>query len=168
MKKFSLFLSMIFCCFLFSSCDPAISQFDTLDLKENLVEIALIDYENPEQKQFISWIPNCFSKLVPFETSNSTIVEVLSKEKYSKFIEQLSEVSILSEYYAFDSPNDLCIQLSYENGDFLILTCNRQDKSYRGYIWMYSQNGDVKNFIGSFERYDSFQSLVNNFFDTKI
>lgn len=97
-----------------------------------------------------------------------TVLETLDDAKKSDFLKQLSEAYILDKYYVYNSPKGICIKLSYSNGDFLIITCNYAEKAFGGYIGIYSENGDVAEFIGSFSGYDSFESLVNDFFEIKI
>ncbi len=168
MKKAILLISLLHLCFIVSSCDPSTYRFDYSTLANNITRIELINYANPEQKHFAFWVPDYSSDLVPFRNSYVTVVETLDTNKTSAFLNQLSEKNILSHYYAYDSPNGFCIRLLYSDGDFLIISCNYAAKAFSGYIGKFSEDGEVSNFIGCFEDYDSFQSLVNDFFETKI
>lgn len=168
MKKITLLMGLLLLCLVFGACDPSSYQFDYQDLKDNTVTIELIHYDNPEQNSFISWIPNHSSALAPFQNSQVTVLETLDDEKKSDFLKQLAKADILSQYYAYDSPKGICIRLSYSNGDFLILHCNNEEKTFQGYIGKYSENGEVVDYIGTFSNYDSFESLIHNFFDTTI
>ena len=168
MKKLALLIGLWIVCLVFSACDPSSYQFDYHDLADNVVRIELIHYDNPDQRQFISWVPDHSSHLMPFQSSRMTVLETLDDAKKSDFLKQLSEAYILDKYYVYNSPKGICIKLSYSNGDFLIITCNYAEKAFGGYIGRYSENGDVAEFIGSFSGYDSFESLVNDFFEIKI
>lgn len=168
MKKILIFAILLIFCFCLTACDPATYYFELDDLLENIIGIDLINYSNTEQKHFLSWVPDHSSKLVPLRLENLTIIETLENENIPNFLEQLSKVNFLDKYYAFNSPKDICIRLVYSNSDFLILSCAYERKAYVGYVGRFDCNGNVVNFIGSFESLSDFISLVNNFFETQI
>ena len=155
----------IFCCFTLTACDPGTYYFEQEELSD-IVRIELINYDNPEQKHFISWVPDHTSDLKPLDNSKISVLETLEEDKIPQFIDTLCEFDILYRYYAFDSPNGVCLKLSYSNGDFLIVNCNVP--SFAGYIGEFTSDGEVTAFIGCFSASSSFTTLVNNFFQTKI
>ena len=165
-NKFSLsVILLIICSFMLAGCDPVNYNFHRDDL-EDIVSIELIQYDNPEQEHFSSWVPDHTSDLKPFDDSKVNILETLDDDHISELIDTLCACNILDTYYAYDSPNGLCLKLSYSNGDFLIVNCN--ENSYTGYIGKFSSDGEVAQFIGCFTSVESFKTLVNDYFQTKI
>ena len=164
MKKRLHVILITLVCILFSACDPgthpiAPNEFDDVTCVE------LILYENQQQKQFTSWVPNHFDELLPFENDNVTLLETLPKEQISNFIQAFSETDILHTYYAYNSPKDICIRMHRSNGNFLIIWANYNRGSFAGYIGEYLADGTVLSFIGSFSALDYYTNLVSNFFD---
>lgn len=166
MKKIIFFLCFGMILFL-SSCDPGTHVIQQDELTD-VVSVELIEYKNPNQEHFTSWVPNHFEDLKPFDTANATVIEKLQDEKKSEFLNSFRETDILHTYYAYDSPSDVCIRLTYKNGDFLIIWANYKRESFGGYIGMYSENGSVLSFWGSFSALDYYKDLVNNFFTYNI
>lgn len=66
------------------SCDPDqyIIEPESLEKVEN---IELIEYNNPDQNSFFSWVPNHFDDLKPFNFSYSKVIETLPDDKYRIF-----------------------------------------------------------------------------------
>lgn len=166
MKKILLFFSMILLLMSLSACDPGTFNYNLEDLSLDVISIELVTYENSDQDRFLSWVPNHFDDLEKLDMTKITVIETLSTEEISSFLEQLSNVMFLSYYYAFDSPSDICVKINYANGDFEILNC-RED-SYTGYVGSYNSEGEVVEFVGCFESYYDFQNLVNNYFDYQL
>lgn len=164
--KINLVFSLV-ACFALSACDPGGYIIDSACLKE-VVSAELIDYENPNQKKFISWLPDHFDDLKAFERENVTVIERLGNEKLSDFLESFSRIGILANYYAYDSPKDLCIRLNYSNGNFLIIWADYEAQSFRGYIGEYLADGTVLSFWGSFVSLCSYEDLVNNYFSYNL
>lgn len=154
-------------CFCLCSCDPGTYTINPNSL-EGVKTIELIDYKNPDQKHFASWVPNHFEDLKPFDTANATVIEKLQDEKKSEFLDSFMETDILHTYYAYDSPADICIRLNYKSGNFLIIWANYKGNSFGGYIGTYSADGSVVSFWGSFSALVYYQDLVNNFFEYNI
>ncbi len=167
MKKTVCLVFLLIICCLFCSCDPGTYTIDK-DTLDKVVRIELIQYNNPNQKHFHTWVPDQFYKLEPFNTDNATVLEVLPAEKNSEFLEAFSETDILHTYYAYNSPKDICLRLNYENGDFLIIWANYVDGTYAGYIGEYSSDGTVLSFWGSFSSLSYYENLVNEFFTCNL
>ena len=168
MKKFTALLAILLVvCSLcvFAACDPGTVYIEREDLAE-VVSVELVNYDNPKQKQFFSWVPDHTADLKPLDGSKMSVVETLDADKISDLLDTLSECPILDRYYAFDSPDGLCLKLTYASGDYLIVNC--YEKSFAGYIGRFHANGEVDEFIGCFDAHYSFEVLVNNFFQTQI
>ena len=166
-KTICLFLMLVCCACLLVACDPGTRSIDRVEL-DRVVSVELIRYDNPAQKEFISWIPDQFRELAPFAPSNATVLETLPADKIPDFLDAFSKTDILNKYYAYNSPKDICLRLSYENGDFLIIWANYKDGMYAGYIGEYSAAGDVLTFWGSFSSLEYYENLVDRFFETDL
>ena len=163
MKKIFAIIIAVITCFSICSCDP-VAVSPNRDALNDVISVELIEYANPDQKQFITWVPDQSDKLVPFNLANATILETLPEEKISGFLDAFSTTDILHTYYAYDSPKDICIRLNYESGGFLIIWANYAENSYAGYIGEYSSDGTVSSFWGSFSSLSCYTELVNQFF----
>jgi len=168
MRKFSVLIVFCALCLLLTACDPSSYRFDRDDLFNSVTGIELINYDNPSQKRFVSWVPNHYPQLRSFKLDNMTILETLDDGYFNGFLKQLSDIYFLDKYYAFDSPNGICIRLLYSNGDFEVISCNYKHNSFAGYVGKYNSKGKVIDFVGSFSSLSTFISLVNDFFETQI
>lgn len=149
------------------ACDPSHYVFTDEDF-DNVISVELIEYINPEQKQFVSWVPDHSSDLKPFDFAKMNVLEALDEDRISDFIDSLCDCNILYTYYAYDSPNSTCIKINYTDGGFMILWSNYIDMSYSGYIGKFFSDGRVDEFIGCFEGLPSYLQLVNNYFNMQI
>lgn len=169
LKKLNATIATIFilliCCFTLTACDPSSYYFQPEELSD-IVKVELINYNNPQQNHFLSWVPDHTSKLKPFDDSKLSVLETLNEDKITQFTDVLCEFHILYKYYAYDSPNGTCLKLSYSNGDFIIINCNMP--SFTGYIGKFTSDGEVAAFIGCFSSSDYFKILVNAYFQTKL
>ena len=154
-------------CFTFVACDPGAFVITEEDLKD-VTSVTLITYENPDQKHFLSWVPNHFDDLVSYDASKETLLEELPDEKKDEFLTSFSQTHILHTYYAYDSPKDICIKLTYLNGNFLIIWANYKNESFSGYIGEYSADGAVLSFWGSFSSLEYYKDLVSEYFATSL
>ena len=75
MKKIAFLMAFLLLCCCFCACDPNWYVIDGEKLKNDVVSIDLIEYENPDQKKFSSWVPEQFKRLVPFASANATVLE---------------------------------------------------------------------------------------------
>lgn len=156
-------LLVLICFSLLCACDPA-SYSINRDNLNNVVSVELIEYQNSDQKHFTSWVLDQHDKLAPFIPANATVIETLPEEYVSDFLDSFSNTNILHTYYAYDSPKDICIKLTYTNGNFLIIWANYAENSYSGYIGEYSSDGKVLSFWGSFSSLSYYEDLVDQYF----
>ena len=138
-----------------TACDPARYSPRDGNLTRDVAAVELIVYKNPQQKRFLSWIPNHTKDLLPFHAENTVAVSRLEGERIGAFLRAFEKTSILYQYFRYNSPKDACVRLTYQNGDFLIV-----DDSYVG---VYTQSGEVKEFIGCFGD-NAFEDLLREFF----
>ena len=87
MKRMISLLLLIIVFVLLSACDPGSFSIDKESLN-NVVNIELVQYTNPNQKHFSSWVPDQFDKLMPFVPANATVLESLPSEKTAEFLNQ--------------------------------------------------------------------------------
>ena len=166
MKRCFLVLLAVILCFTFTACDPSSYQFEYDELAAKVVRVELIEYNNPDQRKFASWVPDHMDDLLPFDRTKETVLETLEESNFPNLLRQLSRAEILYRYFAYDSPRGLCVKLTYASGDFLIVSCN--SGQYSGYIGSFSKEGEVSEFYGCFSGYIYFETLVNNFFEMEI
>ena len=143
-----------------TSCDPTTKNLGKYIEKEDIKTIEKINYDNNEQLEFVSWVPDHFSELKDFKVEQVEVIETLADDM-SSFIDELLNANILSTYYAYDSPSGICIRLNLNSDDFVIVNC--MENSYKGYIGKYDSKGNVISFYGCFEAYSSFSNLINYF-----
>lgn len=167
MKKTLAIMVVVIICLSMCACDPGSFSINRESLN-NVVSVELVEYANPNQKQFSSWVFDQFNKLLPFVPSNATILEFLPSDKIPDFLDAFSKTDILHTYYAYNSPKDVCIKLNYENGNFLIIWANYSDNRYAGYIGEYSLDGTVLSFWGSFSSLSYYKDLVNQHFNYNL
>ena len=105
MKRLLAFILVIVICIFMCSCDPSQFSIDR-DSLNDVISIDLIEYKNSNQKQFSTWVPDQFDKLIPFVPANATIIETLPSEKISDFLDAFTATDILHTYYAYNSPKD--------------------------------------------------------------
>ncbi len=167
MRKIVCFVVLAALCCLLYACDPGSFSVDREHLND-VISIELIEYENPDQKHFTTWVPDQYDRLVSLNLSNVKVLETLPAEKVVAFLDDFSKTDILHTYYAYDSPKGICIRLNYTNGNFLIIWANYDDNSYAGYIGEYSSDGTVLSFWGSFSALSYYVDLVNRYFTCNL
>lgn len=163
MKKMVSLMLLVAICFSLYACDPVSYSVNRHELND-VISVELIEYQNSNQKHFTTWVPDQYDKLVPFIPANTVVLETLPEENISDFLDAFSNTEILHTYYAYDSPKDICIRLTYANGDFLIIWANYAENSYSGYIGEYSSDGTVLSFWGSFSSLSYYENLVDQHF----
>ena len=168
MKKLPFLLLPLLLCLFLPSCDPSPYRYDYDTLAESVESVSLVQYENPDQKKFVTWVFQQSSLLKAVDTEKITLLETMDGEKLPDFLQQLSGELILDTYYAYDSPRGICLRLNHKNGDFTLITCDSENKAFRGYIGRYTADGEVASFVGCFAGYTSFSDLVNGFFSTQV
>ena len=165
MKKF--IVSLCILCTIFVStlfmacaCDPGDYHLGYDFTGDEFVKIELINYDNPSQKRFISWVPDHTDDLLPFEKDNSTTISTLTDQTtIAQFTESLLNTFMLGTYFNYDSPKGLCIKITLKDGSFLIV-----NEDY--YVGKYTADGEVAEFYGVIDSRDDFIALTK-YFDYK-
>ena len=162
MKTNKMLLFIPFVALVLTSCDPSSFRFKYNELNGDVVKVELINYENNNQKHYATWVPDYYNDLLRFENDNATTLKILEDDLVDSFIRQLCSYRLLYRYYAFNSPKGECIKMTHSNNDFTIIWC--KTNSYSGYIGKYSSSGEVVDFYGCFESWDSYNSLLITYF----
>jgi len=168
MRKTFLLLLVLVLLLTLSACDPGSYMFDETEISGEIVSVELIDYDNPSQKHFLSWVPDHFDDLVSVDVSNITIIETMNDEEIPNFIQELIQIDFLYLYYAFNSPKDLCIKINYSNGDFELLSCDIENNAFHGYVGKFNSDGEVIDFVGNFASFYDFEDLITTFFEYEL
>lgn len=168
MKRIFCIICVFALCLTMNACDPGTYRFGKDLNSEDIISVELICYENSRQKKFLSWVPDHSARMRDLDLSSVSVLETLPHERQDSFLKQLAQREILMGYDPFDSPKGICIRVTYNNGDFLIINTDYENHSYCGYIGMYDREGKLLDFIGSFVSYRSFESLVNDYFKTQV
>lgn len=153
---------------LLTACDPVMRQMRTLQHSYDIVSVELIEYDNPDQQMFSDWVLDKSSKIKSFDVAKMTVLETLDEELKPDFITELAEATVMEDYYVYDSPKGICLKLNYSNGDFIIISSDYENNSFKGFIGKYSLKGTLKEYIGSFMAASTFDSLVNNYFQEQV
>ena len=144
-----LVISLIFVMlFALTACDPTTFYFDYDELKETVVRVEYIYYDNPNAVILEEYFVEDHDKLLSFDFDKMEIRQVLSDEKLDDFLKELSELEFMMDWVHLDSPQGDSIRIVYDNGDFEILSCYGS-KSFEMYSGSFYANGEVKRFIGS-------------------
>ena len=168
MKKIAAVLLLLALSLSLVSCDPGHYRVDTDSMLLDVLSVELIEYDNPDQDHFLSWVPDHFDDLKPFEHSRVTVLNTLPEENINDFVKDFGECDILHQYYAYDSPDDIVIRCNYKNGDFLIIWADYERGSYGGYIGEYKADGSVDTFWGSFSGLFYYTDLVKKYFSVDL
>ncbi len=168
MKNVIRLIALALLCCLLCACDPNSALPSKEDRLSNVVLVELIEYKNPDQKHFAGSSSDRFDELVPFDPAKVTVLETLATEKNTEFVEAFLQANILDGHYAYNSPNDMCLRLTYENGDFLIIWADYALGRYAGYIGEYAADGTVQDFWGSFSALHYYEDLVGQFFTSEL
>ena len=135
--------------------DPSSYYYNLEELRAPVTSIELINYDNPNQKDFSSWVPDHSGDLKPLDMSAIEVTKTLDNSHIESFMQDLSKELILYKYYDVDSPKGICIRIVYEDGYFDIL-----DKEYVG---TFAPDGKVEDFIGRFNG-NPIESFLQTYF----
>lgn len=142
-----------------AACDPGTFYFDYDTLKENVVRVELIYYDNPDAKILFEKR----DKVIAFDFSKMEIVEILPENELDNFLHDLSESAFMMIWKHLDSPKGYSIRIVYLNDDFEIISyCSGY--GFQRYSGGFYADGQVKRFIG--DGLD--EELFNKYFETKI
>lgn len=158
MKK-SLFLALVLTIFCLTACDPSQFRYNFDELKESVISVQLINYENPDAKELFEKR----HKVIPFDFAKMVLMETLATAQTEDFLQNFSKILFSERWRHYDSPNGVSLRLVYDNDDFEIVS--QYHKFYAGSFYA---DGTVKRFIGGLSGTNDFVDLINQFFTNQI
>ena len=164
MKK-RIFVLLIMMAVLMTSCvwDPEGYIFNYEELKEEVIGVELIEYENSDPK-----IVKKSSEVLPFDFNKMKSIKTLASEQTEEFIKSFTDIRFMKSYNYSNAAVGISIKINYKNGEFLIVSSNIiDDRAYR-FVVKFDSNGDVIEVIGGFESGKDFVKLVKDFFEIEI
>lgn len=152
-------------CFVLSACnDPPHDSLNYSELLEEVVQVEMIEYNNPDQRRIRDTWPKWARKPAKFDTEQVTVQGKLDETLLKDFFLDLSDMLFLYEYFNTDSPRGKCLRLTCENGDFLILSPGGYlNNDYYGYAGRYSADGTPISIIGTYDSIDIHLLFVKYF-----
>lgn len=160
-KLFFVFLLVVLGIYLIA-CDPP--QFYHEDLTDIVTKVELIKYDNSDVEN-VSNHKNPEKDIIAFDFSKVEIIETLSIENNDNFLQDLSKIFIIANWTFANSPSEQCIRLTYNNGDFEIISYSKNNERL---ISIYNEYGEVVRYVGGIDGRESYISLVNRYFQTQI
>jgi hypothetical protein len=164
MKNFTVLIFITLMTFCLVACDPERFHFSHDELKEEIIEVELINYDNINPKI----INEESSEILPFDFDKMESVESLGFESIDDFLQDLSKIEFHVNLKHSDSPVGISIRAIYSNGDFIIISCESINKTGYSFAGLFDSEGNVKDFFGDFTNRRNFVDLVNKYFTTKI
>lgn len=147
-----------------SSCvsDPESFYFYYEELKEKVIAIELINYDNSDVK-----IVKKKDDILSFDFDKMEVLQVLEVEKTESLLLDLSKIHFhvsdnLTKYS--DSTSDMSIKITYTNDDFLIISLN----SKSNFIVKFNKDGSVGNLVLRFTDNKDFADLMKKFFAVEL
>lgn len=175
MKKIVLVLVLVISVISLTACDPKHYFFKYEELKDKVVSIQLIEYDNPSVKKLPRTVEspyiNCkWSRkpdpveTQPFDFTKVNVLGTLSEDKIDDFLQELSEIEFftIDTYYtgATDSANGITIILNYNDGNFLVLSADRISTPHSQFAALYDSDGNPVEQVANFINNEYFYDLV--------
>lgn len=158
MKKTFLFTILLIVMLGLTACDPANFSYKYEELKDSVVRIELINYNNPDVNEL-------FEKrdmVISFDFDKVEIIETLDTGKFEDFLLDLSKINFLEYWRHSDSPKGKSVRIVYESNEFEVIS---YEVVYTG---KFDADGKVKRFVGGLSGNGDFISLVNKYFSAQI
>lgn len=137
MKKYIL-LFLMFCLMFLTACDPNPYYYNYETLKNDVVSVELINYDNNAIELFEQR-----DAVKKFDFSKMNVTGVLLDEKLDDFLLEFSQIEFMLVWRHLDSPEGECVKINYSDGSFDIICYNVQ------FSCQYDNFGNVKYVIGS-------------------
>ena len=145
------------------ACDPPSYRFNYEELKEEVVGVELIEYENSDPK-----IVKKSSEVLPFDFNKMKSIKTLDSEQMDEFIKSFTDIHFMRFDDYSNAAVGISIKINYKNGEFLIVSNKvTDDRGYR-FIVKFDSDGDVIEVIGGFASRKDFAELVYDYFEIEI
>lgn len=153
-----LFTVALICVFLlsFTSCDPAHYYHDAEKMKDTVVDISLIRYNNTAKGLFENR-----DKVKSFDFNKMTIIDVLPAALNEEFLNEFVDITIMLAWRHDDSAEGYCLMITFDDGRFEIISCENT------FSCIYNEDGSVNYFIGTGGGNPLIQ-LINKYFNYEI
>ena len=153
-----LFTVALICVFLlsFTSCDPAHYYHDAEEMKDTVVDISLIRYNNTAKGLFENR-----EKVKAFDFNKMTHIESLTFDSKDSFINEFVDITIMLAWKHDDSAEGFCLMMTFDDGTFEIVSCQNI------FSCIYNADGSVNYFIGTGGGNPLIQ-LINKYFNYEI
>ena len=154
-KRLTLVLFLFITSIGLSSCDPLTFRYKYIELKNRVIAVELINYNNPQAKDLFERA----DLILPFDFAKMEIIDVLDEKFFDSFFLDFSEIMFMEYWRHFDSPNGVSIRLIYDSSDFEIISSFKDC-----YAGSFDSSGNVKRFIGGLMGAQDFLDLIEDFF----
>jgi len=151
MKKRTKVLILLLACFALTACSPIHFYYAYEDLRENVVEIELIMYDNTQVREVRN-----FRTHPNFDFGRVEHVQILENEHVEAFLQYISDEMILNHLRHDDSPNGKSVILRFHNGDFDVIS--------ERYIGRFNSAGEFVQYMGIFDSRNHFVNILDLFF----
>ena len=142
--------------------EPEGYKFDYNDLKDNVISIELIYYDN-----FDAQIIERKNVEKSFDFTKMNIIKELDEKHLDEFILDMSNIDITMFDHMSETPIGESIKMNYRNGDSVVMSeISKGEKTWR-FVGRFAKNGELINAIGGFW-WSSYADLVNKYFNNKI
>ena len=164
MKKRIVMITCLCLFILLNGCvsDPPTYFFEYEKLKGQIASVELINYENDNPE-----IIKDASEVMPFDFDKEEVIETLDANKIDDFALDLSEIRFMNDSDFAKEAIGICIKITYENGEFIIITSTLIDVAY-ALVEVFDSNGFSIEHIGKPGSRKDFVALVNKYFEDKI
>ena len=143
-KNYKILIVFILCLFMIGvqfliACDPDF-EYDIAWLKENVVSVEMIKYDNEELKLVYDRV-----EILPIDFDKIEIIEKLPDSKIEDFINDYSSSWKMESGVFFAEPVGVCVKMNFVNGDFMIITEEdpKEDFSEFSMIAIFDKDGKV-------------------------
>ena len=137
--------------------------FDFNTLVEQVIKVELIDYNFQDVQQISSE-----DELLSFDFDKMEIIETLDQDQFNEFFQDLSIIEFHETVDYSETPLGISVLISYNNGNFVIISSSLIDDIAYGGAMMYDSAGTVIEFYGNFATRQQYVDLVNTYFDITI
>ena len=158
MRKRIVGAGIVLFCLLLGACTTPIDFFyDYTELRDNVIRIELIYYDNDQ----VAEVRENFwgnARHLNFDFDRVEHIEIMSEEHFEQFLSEISTTwGIVSFVQQYNSPHGIAILMHYENGDFDIIT--------EDYVGRFNNDGSFIEYMGKSR---NLENLIAYFFETQV
>ena len=140
-----------------TSCTPLPFNYDNSVLRETVVRIELIYYDQPAVRRVSDFFGNAYRDHLDFDFELVEYIETLNEFYHESFFEKLSNINMHNAVNQNNAPNGFAILLHYENGDFDVFASL--------YVGRFNSEGEFIEFLADGLWSEPFRELVEYHFN---